>query len=62
MARRSTDLPVPEAPTMARISPAPHVDVEVLQHRLRAEADGQAAHADDRLAGAVRRHQKSIAP
>jgi hypothetical protein len=39
------------------------VDIEALEHRSRAEADGQAADADDRIAAAaVRRHQKPIAP
>ena len=61
MERISTDLPVPDAPTMARISPAPDVDVEVLQHGRPAEGDGEAAHADDAARPALpARHQKSI--
>ena len=61
MERSSTDLPVPDAPTMARISPRRTSTSRFSSTVGAAEADGQAAHADDRLAGAVRRHQKSIA-
>ena len=46
MVRSSTDLPPPDAPTRPRISPAPHVEREVIEHDVLAEADHEVMHRD----------------
>ena len=46
MVRNSTDLPPPDAPTRPRISPAPHVEREMVEHDLIAESDHEVAHPD----------------
>jgi hypothetical protein len=47
---------------MAKIFAAVDIEVDALEHRSPLESNREFADADQRLAGAVRCHQKSIAP
>ena len=49
MLRNSTDLPVPEPPTMPKTSSSSHLHVEAVVHELRPEAVDQPAHFQDRV-------------
>jgi len=51
MLRNSTDLPLPDPPTTARIFALVQIQIEVLVHALTAEAITQTTDFDHRLGG-----------